>query len=643
MADLTVTTTVEDWARRRRIQALLTEVTRAAAVGIVLAGAIVSVVAWFPSLSFLLVPASMVLVGLAGWVWWRTRHALRPRAVAAVVDLEADTEGLVQTALAIEQGRAAVSPAVAAVVKAQAVERLPELDEIGGPPLTVPVGPAWVGGIGAVLCSLALAAALVVSTISAITAPPESGVPAFDRERVSELEAAAETLDALLDEPGLEPLSKRDLKIARDHVRTALGKRDDPAEAARALDRARQSLAALETRPLRSAAALQAARPEELAEGLDAALGRSDPGAARRLGEEVLRRVDGGTSDGELLQLGKALSEKVTSKTRAGSAAREAGRALESRERGAALSALADLMASLGEPARYEPRRDALAEAEEAVERARVDAVDAMEDGRETPRSEEGGRRGASSEPTMEEPTEDGDGDTPSPVEGRQGGEGDGGGGSAEGGTKDLKDGGTPGAGGEPEVRVDGERPAGGREEGPSASGGRTVAGEGPASEGTAPQDAPAGAGEGGLSEGGLPSEDAAGAPPSVVSGAGPAARAGVEGMGSSGVLDSPILELDPETVAEEWVDLQWDGAGEAMGDVLDVADAGGRSGVAWTEVHKRYDALAESATRRTRLPLTRRDYVRRYFEAIRPGSATADPDADGADTPADPSTPERP
>jgi len=55
------------------------------------------------------------------------------------------------------------------------------------------------------------------------------------------------------------------------------------------------------------------------------------------------------------------------------------------------------------------------------------------------------------------------------------------------------------------------------------------------------------------------------------------------------------------------------------MGTVIDHADAGGRTGLAWQEVHARYEGLAESATRRAQLPLTRRRYVRRYFEAIRP------------------------
>jgi len=637
MADLTITTTVESWARRRRRQRFLDEGMRALAAGLVVGGGTLALVVWVPSLSFLLIPASMAVVGLGAFVGWRMRHAIKPDDVAAVVDAQADTDGLIRTALAVEGGRATASREIAGVIRSQAVERLTELDEIGAPPLSPPTGPTLVSAVAAVALSIVFAITLVAATLPGGALAPVASVPAFDQERAAELGAALKELEDLAQEPGLEPLSKRDLELARDHMRSALSARDDPQQAARELDEARRALQNLEGKTLTSSAALQSAPPEDLAKGLDRALTRGDPGAARRLGEEVLRRVDGGASDGELRRLGKALAEGVKSKTQAGGAAREAGRALQAGEKGTALSALADLMAELGEPVRLEPRREALAQASDAVEEARQDAVNAMdpESGQERGQGERQEPSEGSETADGQQPPDDG-ATTPSPVEGRQGGEGDGGGGMAKGGTEDLRKGGTPGAGGDPEVRVDGERPAGGREEGPDAEGGRLVAGEGEARDGSAPQDAAAGAGEGDvMAEGGLPSDDAAGEGGALVAGGGPASETFGMGEGSGATLDVPLLELEPGTVAEEWVDLQWDGAGEAMGQVLDHADAGGRTGMAWQEVHKRYSGLAESATRRSQLPLTRRTYVRRYFEAIRPTSGgTSAQDANPTESP---------
>lgn len=625
MRDLTVTRTVEQWARRRRLQRVVDDGAWALLAAVVIGGGSIAWVAWLPTWSFLFVPASIAVVLCGAWVGWRQRNALRPDAVAAEVDAAADTDGLVRTALAIEGGLATASPEVANVVRAQAVGRLSELEPIGAPHLQIPLLATMLSGVGAVLCSLVVLVAVLWSAWQAASAPELTQGPAFDQARAEELAEALDAIDTLAAEPGLEPLSKRDLKLAAEQLRSALANRSKPREAAQALDEARRTLRELEGRPLASAAALRSARPEDLASGLEQALKRNDPRAARRLGEEVLRRVDGAASDGELRQLGQALAEKVEDPSEAGGAARRAGQALQAGERGDALAALADLMASLGEPVRLEPRREALAAASDAVEEARQDALRRL-DGRESEGEGESGsgerRQRSEQTPQSEEGAtpKPGEGSTPSPVDVPQGGEGDGGGGTAKGGTEDLRPGGTPGPGGEPEVRVDGERPPGGREEGPPSDGGRLTAGEGPASEGQVSQDAPAGSGEGSAdTPGGLPSDEGGAGAASMVAGDGPVGGGFGEGMGSGGTLESPLLELDPDTIAEEWVDLQWDGAGEAMGDVLDTADAGGRSTMAWGEVHARYGSLAEAATRRSRLPLTRRDYVRRYFEAIRP------------------------
>lgn len=620
MRDLTVTKAVERWARRRRLQGVVRDGARALLVAVVLGGGTIAFVAWFPSWSFLFIPASIAVIGCGLWVGWRQRAPVRTDPVAAEVDALAETEGLLRTALAVEGGRASASPEMANVVRAKAVAELTRLEPMGSPPVRIPFVALGLALLATLVVTGTLLGAKVVDAMrqAELMAP---GAPAFDEARAAELAEALETLEQLAAEPGVDALSKRDLQLAAEQVRAALARRSEPRQAAKALDEARRSLAGLQDRPLTSAAALQSARSEDLADGMERALRRQDPGAARRLGEEVLRRVDGAATDGELRRLGQALAERVEDPSDAGGAARKAGRSLQNGERGEALAALADLMASLGEPVRIEPNREALAGAMDAVEQAHQDTVQQLDSERGGGEQRDGERRERASETPDGQTPEPGDGSTPSPVDVPQGGEGDGGGGSAKGGTEDLKEGGSPGPGGDPTVRVSGERPAGGREEGPAADGGRLVAGDGPASEGSVDPMAPAGAGEGGpLSEGGLPSEDAGLGVPSLVEGTGGPTGQGVgEGMGSGATVDVPLLELDPDTVAKEWVDLQWEGAADSMGELVDAADAGGRSSMAWGEVHARYGSLAEAATRRSRLPLTRRDYVRRYFEAIRP------------------------
>ena len=43
------------------------------------------------------------------------------------------------------------------------------------------------------------------------------------------------------------------------------------------------------------------------------------------------------------------------------------------------------------------------------------------------------------------------------------------------------------------------------------------------------------------------------------------------------------------------------------------------RTGPEYRDVHREYEEVAEAAVRREEIPLTRRDYIRSYFEAVRP------------------------
>jgi len=95
---------------------------------------------------------------------------------------------------------------------------------------------------------------------------------------------------------------------------------------------------------------------------------------------------------------------------------------------------------------------------------------------------------------------------------------------------------------------------------------------------------------------------------------------------GVGGVNDAPGTSEDgvvptgpPLEVSMEWVESQWADSPRGLLHVLEDGQLGERSTVAYREVHTHYSSIAESATRQAEIPLTRRAYIRSYFEAIHP------------------------
>lgn len=613
MSDLTITRTVERWARQRWSHRLYGAGAWAVSL-VVVAGAVALVMlTWLPWAGAALLLTPLAIGAIAFVAWRQTRGRLTVDEVAALVDEQAGTDGVLRTALAVEGGLASGGDEPSRVVVEAGGALLPHVEGYGAPPFEIPVVPALLASGALVLTML-----LVVPVWLFASAPDAGSDPrialegsAFDEARMAALDEASKELRDLAAQPGVTPEAKAALLEARDRINSAMQAGADAQAAASELDRARAALEKAQLGALRSAEALRATRPAQLAQGLDRALAMNDMPSARRVGEEVLRRVDGGVEDRELRGIGQALAEGVQDDSRAGQDARDAGQALQAGDRTGALAALADLMAALGEPVRYEPADAALGDAEAAVEKARDQALE---------RLDEAQRRARGEDPDEAEQTpEEAPGQTPSPIDApAKGGQGDGGGGSAEGGTQDLREGGTPGAGqDEPKVGADAQSEQD-RAVGPDGDAGRTVAGDGGASEGEVSPDEQGGMGSGpSPTDGAAPADSESGGPAMLVGAPGPAAGGG-GGVGG-GEFEVPLLDLDPSTIERDWVASQWDGAGEVMEGVVTDADAGGRSGLAWGEVHARYSALAESASRRGSVPLTRRSYVRRYFEAIRP------------------------
>ncbi len=97
--------------------------------------------------------------------------------------------------------------------------------------------------------------------------------------------------------------------------------------------------------------------------------------------------------------------------------------------------------------------------------------------------------------------------------------------------------------------------------------------------------------------------------------------QAGAGGVTAGGGTGDATNEerIDAAPAPAEWVKSQWDGTPEGVANVIRGGSGGERSSREWAEVHANYSAIAESAVDREEIPLTRRDYIRSYFEAIRP------------------------
>jgi hypothetical protein len=88
---------------------------------------------------------------------------------------------------------------------------------------------------------------------------------------------------------------------------------------------------------------------------------------------------------------------------------------------------------------------------------------------------------------------------------------------------------------------------------------------------------------------------------------------------GGEGSADSTPGALPQASLAApEHVDVDPSGAPQGAIRVIRRFTQGQRDDREYQAVHGEYNAIAESAVRREEIPLTRRDYIRNYFQAVR-------------------------
>ena len=89
---------------------------------------------------------------------------------------------------------------------------------------------------------------------------------------------------------------------------------------------------------------------------------------------------------------------------------------------------------------------------------------------------------------------------------------------------------------------------------------------------------------------------------------------------GGEGTHNYPPLGFDsPGGIKSEQIDTPNAGAQKGAIRIIQRASQGGPSGQQYEDLHHEYSEVAEAAVRREEIPLTRRDYIKNYFEAVRP------------------------
>jgi hypothetical protein len=97
----------------------------------------------------------------------------------------------------------------------------------------------------------------------------------------------------------------------------------------------------------------------------------------------------------------------------------------------------------------------------------------------------------------------------------------------------------------------------------------------------------------------------------------------GIHGSGGTDDSIAERSELDDAKLAEEQIEGLWQASAEGTVDAIEDGLAGERTTVPWRDLHAWYEAIAEDAVAKVSVPVSRRAYVRRYFDALAPREPT--------------------
>jgi hypothetical protein len=535
--------------------------------------AVLQMWAW---ISYAAVAAAAILY--TGWRAWQGR--IDGMTLARRLDREHATHDVLSTALALETGVIEAPHDLAAIVQARATTCSASL-HAPVPPFAAPSRAlATMGAVAAAVALLPASAEslvdLAVRTASAAPAEHQSELadPALSPESLERLERSAAALAELERRQALHESARARLQEARAHLEAA---GQDPGRSLARLSRAEQSLRELQRQSreegLLDPEQLRAMSRDELAEGLTDAIERREDDTAAALADEMARRVED-ADDRTLSSMASALDQALGQKPQA--------------ERGSS-----------------DTRDPSTAGSKQSGGEGSSDGADEN-------------RSGASDDPhaRWQEATE-------GLPEQMRAGEGD----AARDTLRKMAEemagsGGRPGTSGETADRVveralddvrraRSEQLAEMNREGAGASEPKPTPPDGSSGQSQA---------EGGGNMLGEPGDEAEGKP----GGAGipfgmPGGKPGPGGGSGSDELgdprEAPLMSLH----GAEKVEAGSDGSTQGSVSVIQRFTEGHRDDREYEDLHHQYESVAESAVRREQIPLTRRDYIRNYFQAVRP------------------------
>ncbi len=561
------------------------------------------------------------------------RRRIDATKMARRIDTRDETSDLFSTALAAETGTTRGAAGLSQAVSARAAAQLPSV----APPIvgfTEPAGPLAAVGIAAALVAL-----LPIDAIAEADAagPPSAqddalASPPLPEEVLEALEKRAEDLARLEFTPGIDKRAQEKIAEARRRLESLS---DDPDRSLSNLAKAQQALEELEeqarSRGLHDRRALERMSPSELAEQMTRAMERGQTDTAAAMAEALAKQLEE-AEDAEMNQAARALeralrrnpardpapgdpqrspgspsgdeaspsgSETPDSASRSGTRTSPAGR--ESAADGGSTPRTPEprSRAEAEDRARWRNRAEELAEnlRDQDSGSARAGLQELAEQMRERSGSQ-------SSERTLDEAA-----DEVRRARQRQLSEMNG-----DGEPEGAGQGGSPGEGeGEGQGQGQGESAGAGESAGDGESAGS------PGAEGSPSGPGPGeGAGEG--RGGGAPGGPGEG-PPSLGGplGGRPSGKPGPGGGDGRDDTKGASRELpSASTQAPERVEARPTGPAQGSVRAIRRYSEGYRDNRDYQSLHDKYESIAESAVRREEIPLTRRDYIRSYFQAVR-------------------------
>ena len=572
---MTVTLSLSRWARRSNRRRLVEAIARA--LPWIAAGAALVVLALQRDhLITAVCVGVLATAGITALVVRRLRGTWhRPPSFARALDGRHRTADLLRTAVAIEQ-RGEIPDEVERVVLRRAEDLVPKIADGAVPPLRLRTSPLG-------LAALAVTALMFFTGVGAgEAARPESD--ALTEKARAKAEEIAKALDALAGDKTMSADVKEQLARAKDALKKAATAKSGTealaalSEASRLLDEAAPHIAANRSDELEQLSS------QQLAEQLASATAAGDPTRTAKLAREMMKRAgaaqDGGAALGEMLKDAAAKASHPdpwggADASPSGERLAELGAAAESMKNGD-LDGARNTLAGLSKGAKAgttDPRAAKLAEARRSLSELRSATRSAM--------------NGATRPMTAQEAHD-----------------------AAAQAARDAASGRTPGAGSGAEGKMAsaGKMGAGKPGSGKPGAGKTPGAGQMPGTGTTPGTGQMPGQGEG----------QADGANHLSVLQQGTSNEHG--SSGTSGMKgNSPSGAQEPETVMADEVKTDPppstpDGIVRAIRE----HSAGDHTATMFGAIRDHYAAVAEANMHRDEIPLTRRDFIQRYFEALR-------------------------